>query len=112
HLPSGFFRDAVRACTDGRLAEETRVVFVLDEYETLFGQMAAAEHRDRELRYTVLQPLLNQMVAFSQENLLVFIGQRPDAHFILMDQNQLSPYVEQDAFPLFANDPGPGSTEF
>jgi hypothetical protein len=51
-----------------------------------------------------VQPLLNQFVAFARDNLVVFIGQRPDAHFILMDQNQLSPYVQQDPFPLFEYD--------
>jgi hypothetical protein len=44
------------------------------------------------------------MVAFANENLLVLLGQQPDAHYILMDQNQLSPHVEQDPFPLFTHD--------
>jgi len=46
------------------------------------------------------------MAAFTHGNLLVFLGQQPNAHFILMDQNQLSPYVEQDSFPLFYHSPG------
>jgi hypothetical protein len=44
------------------------------------------------------------MVAFSRDNLLVFLGQQPNAHFILMDQNQLSPHIEQDSFPLFRHE--------
>ena len=47
------------------------------------------------------QPLLNQLVEFARDNLLVLLGQQPGAHFILMDQNQLAPYVKQDPFPLF-----------
>ena len=83
-----------------------RFVFILDEYETLFGRLRSAVAREPDLRYTVAQPLLNQMVAFTRDNLLVFLGQQPNAHFILMDQNQLSAYVEQDSFPLFQHDVG------
>jgi hypothetical protein len=111
-ISSSFFKNTVARCCPQRQSLETRVVFVLDEYETLFARMGAALKRDRELRYTIVQPLLNQMVSFSRENLLVFIGQRPDAHFIIMDQNQLSPYVEQDPFPLFAHTVGATNSEF
>lgn len=100
HIKNSFFADTIAACLEGK-PEASKVVFVLDEYETLFERMRLAVRRDPELRYAVVQPLLNQMVSFAQDNLLVFIGQRPDAHFILMDQNQLSPYVEIDLFPLF-----------
>src|SRR5262249_12126077 len=57
-------------------------------------------------------PLLSQMVAFSTTNLLVFLGQRPDAHFILMSQNQPSPLVQQDSFPLFEHHEHSTSSEF
>lgn len=100
-IPKSFFRDAVERCSPGKGDTGQRFVFVLDEYETLFERLKASALRDAELRYTIVQPLLNQMVAFSTSNLVVFMGQRPDAHFILMDQNQLSPYIEQDSFPLF-----------
>lgn len=109
-ISDAFFRLAVERCSPARKPNDIRYVFVLDEYETLFERLRLAVHRNPELRYTVVQPLLNQMVEFTGENLLVFIGQRPDAHFILMDQNQLSAYVQQDAFPLFEH--GDGSTEF
>lgn len=101
-----FFSHLVERCSPTRRASDYRYVFVLDEYETFFERLRIAVKRNKELRYTVVQPLLNQMVAFSRENLLVFIGQRPDAHFILMDQNQLSAYIEQDTFPLFAHGSG------
>ena len=107
-----FVRDAIRACVKDRDAENAKLVFVLDEYETLFERLRLAVARDRELRYAVAQPLLNQMVGFSRENLLIFIGQRPDSHYILMDQNQLSPYVKQDPFPLFEHTKGRTATEF
>src|SRR5205807_4939514 len=34
------------------------------------------------------------------------------AHYVLMDQNQLSPQVEQDSFPLFYHEPGGVEGEF
>jgi hypothetical protein len=112
HISPTFFADTVASCVKERESPDSKIVFVLDEYETLFGDMATAIKRDRGVRYTIVQPLLNQMVAFSRQNLLIFIGQRPDAHFIIMDQNQLSPYVEQDAFPLFEHTAGATNSEF
>jgi hypothetical protein len=84
-----------------RVTPATRFVLAIDEYETLFGHLSAAADSDPLVRYRVVQPLLNQFVAFSKDNLVLFVGQRPDAHYILMEQNQLSAYVEQDVFPLF-----------
>ncbi len=52
------------------------------------------------------------MVVFARDHLLVFLGQQPNAHYILMDQNQLSPYIEQDPFPLFRHEGGMYNTEF
>jgi len=52
------------------------------------------------------------MVEFGNDNLLVLLGQEPDAHLIFMDQNQLSAYVHQDPFPLFTNDLRSTSSEF
>lgn len=40
------------------------------------------------------------------------MGQQPNAHFILMDQNQLSAHVEQDSFPLFQHARGTTVGEF
>ncbi|MGN9769073.1 hypothetical protein ACTMS2_28355 [Micromonospora sp. SD12] len=110
-LPETFFRDLVRRCGDGQAISD-RAVFVLDEYETLFGALSASLRRDNDLRYFVVQPLLNQMVEFSRENLIIFLGQQPNAHYILMDQNQLSPYVQQDCFPLFTHKHGEPREEF
>lgn len=102
HLAQTFLSDTLMDCggpnskDDGR-----RRVLVLDEYETLFGTLASEAHADSRLRFSVVQPLLNQFVSFSRDNLVVFLGQQPTAHHILMDQNQLSPYILQDHFPLF-----------
>ncbi|MFJ8392117.1 hypothetical protein [Streptomyces sp. NPDC094144] len=111
-IPGTFFANLVNHCADGAAADSGRTVFVLDEYETLFGVLGQALRRDPGIRYTVVQPLLNQMVQFARENLLVFLGQQPDAHYILMEQNQLSPYVRQDPFPLFAHESGSEDSEF
>lgn len=111
-LKPDFLREVIRACLPVGAEPEARVVLVLDEYETLFGRLSTAVEERQGLRYTVAQPLLNQLVAFSRKNLIVFVGQQPDAHFILLDQNQLSPYVVQDHFPLFAHAFGSETSEF
>lgn len=100
HLDSNFLGDALADCSAPN-AESEKKVLILDEYETLFGTLAAEGMADARLRYSVVQPLLNQFVSFSRDNLVVFLGQQPTAHHIFMDQNQLSPYVLQDQFPLF-----------
>lgn len=110
-LKADFVEASVADCApvapDGR-----RQVLIIDEYETLFGFLRAAAERDDLVRYTVVQPLLNQFVEFARDNLLVLLGQQPDAHFILMDQNQLAPYVRQDPFPLFEHVSGSRAGEF
>ena len=111
-IPGDYFHHLVLRCAPNANAETERFVFVVDEYETLFGRLRGALRRDPDIRYTVVQPLLNQMVGFSRDNLLVFMGQQPNAHYILMDQNQLSPYVEQDPFPLFQHNSGTTTGEF
>jgi hypothetical protein len=111
-LPATFFADVVRRVAPDSGSSTERYVFVLDEYETLFGRLRRAVRREPDVRYPVVQPLLNQMVVFARDHLLVFLGQQPDAHYILMDQNQLSPYIEQDPFPLFRHEIGVYTTEF
>ena len=100
-ISNRFVQDAVAQCAPLVNDEEKRLVLVLDEYETLFDLLRTAAKREPAIRHAVVQPILNQLMTFSYDNLLVLLGQRPDAHFILMDQNQLAPYVQQDAFPLF-----------
>lgn len=95
-----FVSDLVLECAPLDV-KERRMVLVIDEYETLFGLLRSSVERAPDTRYTVVQPILDQLMAFSYNNLLVFLGQQPNAHFILMEQNQLAPYVEQDSFPLF-----------
>ena len=106
-----FVRDVISDCAPVDV-ENRRVVLIIDEYETLFGQLDAAAEGSRLTRYNVVQPILNQLTSFSHENLLVFLGQKPGAHFILMDQNQLAPYVSQEPFPLFEHTPGNTRDEF
>ena len=105
-----FVTDVVMNCAPIDV-ENRRIVLVLDEYETLFEHLDAAAE-ERLIRYNVVQPILNQLVSFSYDNLLVFLGQKPDAHFILMDQNQLAPFVKQDPFPLFEHRAGTATGEF
>ncbi|MGD0066010.1 MAG: hypothetical protein ABSB76_21510 [Streptosporangiaceae bacterium] len=109
-LPEDFVTRTVAKCVPIFLAKETKIVLILDEYETLFGDLRTSLEKQEDLRYRVVQPLLNQLVSFSHENLLIFVGQQPNAHSIILDQNQLSPVVEQDSFPLFTHDPARGPT--
>lgn len=87
-LPTDFMMDAVRSATGNHSYDRGRYVLVLDEYETLFSRLRFALRDNYDLRYTVVQPLLSQMARFSRDNLLIFLGQQPDAHYLLMDQNQ------------------------
>ncbi|WP_143134321.1 hypothetical protein [Burkholderia ubonensis] len=114
-ITPNFFKSVVDECILATTAVDTKdrkVVFIVDEYETLFGLIDAHVDRDPGLRFTVALPLLSQMVAFAAKNLLIFMGQRPDAHLILSAQNQLSPLVRQYNFPLFEHHAGAADTEF
>ena len=110
-LSETFVNEVVSDCAPVDV-ENRRVVLVIDEYETLFDHLDAAAAHSRLIRYNVVQPILNQLTSFSHENLLVFLGQEPGAHFILMDQNQLAPYVTQEPFPLFEHTSGKSKGEF
>lgn len=110
-----FFASAVGDCalaSSPAKLQGARKVFIIDEYETLFGLLNARARQDDWTRFAIVQPLLSQMVAFSTSNLLVFLGQRPDAHAILMSQNQLTPLIKQDSFPLFEHREGSTTSEF
>ena len=111
-VSSRVVEDAGATCAPPIDDEDKRLVLVIDEYETLFGLLGTAVDREPSIRHTVVQPILNQLMTFSYDNLLVFLGQQPDAHFILMDQNQLAPYVQQDSFPLFEHGPQTTTGEF
>ena len=111
HLPADFVHAGVADCAPVA-ADQGRKVLIIDEYETLFAFLRAGAEQNSYVRYTVVQPLLNQFVEFARDNLLVLLGQQPDAHFILMDQNQLAPYVRQDPFPLFEHAAGTRAGEF
>ncbi|QTS85401.1 hypothetical protein JLK41_19055 [Ectopseudomonas khazarica] len=114
-IPRDFFESLVNECqistTYGDLDGAKRI-FIIDEYESLFGKIAAMSRRDEDLRHLVCLPLLSQMVSFATRNLIVFMGQRPDAHYILSAQNQLSPLVQQLDFPLFAHQESAPDSEF
>jgi hypothetical protein len=89
-----------------------RIVLVIDEYETLFGRLQGAVNYNADLKYTIAFPLLDQLVAFAKENMVVLVGQQPNAHYVFMDQNKLSAYVAQDSFPLFNHQPKSTTGEF
>ena len=114
-LPDDFFAKVVRECALAATANDAgnrRFVFIIDEYESLFETIDAHSRNDRALKVMVALPLLSQMVDFATRNLLIFMGQRPDAYLILSAQNQLSPLVRQLSFPLFHHVEGVTETEF
>lgn len=114
-LADDFFVKVVRECILAATAAdagERRIVFIIDEYESLFGLIEAYSRSDKALKVLVALPLLSQMVDFATRNLLIFMGQRPDAYLVLSAQNQLSPLVRQLSFPLFEHVEGATDTEF
>lgn len=114
-LADDFFIRVVQECALAATATEMgdkRTVFIIDEYETLFGLIDAYSRESRALKVMVALPLLSQMVDFATRNLLIFMGQRPDAYLVLSAQNQLSPLVRQLSFPLFEHIDGAPDTEF
>jgi len=114
-LPDDFFAKVVRECALAATAidsGENRIIFIIDEYESLFESIDAYVRNDRTLKVMVALPLLSQMVDFATRNLLIFMGQRPDAYLVLSAQNQLSPLVRQLSFPLFEHVEGVADSEF
>lgn len=114
-ISTGFFEDTVNKCLLAYMIEGERnkkIIFVLDEYETFFGLLEAYAKMDAIIKFSIVLPLLSQMVRFSAKNLLIFMGQRPDAFYILPAQNQLSPLVKQHNFPLFEHFSGSTDSEF
>lgn len=110
-LPRSFLVDVLSTIAP-EYGAKGRAILMLDEYESLFERLDAEVRRDEGTRHRVALRLLDQLVSFSRDNLLVLLGQRPDAHFVLMEQNQLSPYVRQEPFPLFAFGGPDGESEF
>ena len=111
-LSRNFVRDAVIKCAAVGEESSRRTILLLDEYETLFEQLKNETKRHPASKYDIAIPLLDQLADFASSNLLVLVGQRPDAHYVLMDQNPLSPLVEQDQFPLFEHSQGSRDSEF
>lgn len=110
-IPRTFLSDVIEEVRQGS-APASRIVLVIDEYETLFGRLQGAVNYNPDLKYTIAFPLLDQLVAFAKENMVVLVGQQPNAHFVFMDQNKLSAYVTQDSFPLFDHQPRSTVGEF
>ena len=70
-IPDDFFRSLVTECAGTGDSTDGRVVFVIDEYETLFGRISAGVRKNPDLKYMVAQPLLNQM-ALKPEAFIIF----------------------------------------
>lgn len=111
-LPRDFLRRLVAQAAPMGVAQARGSILILDEYDRLFGRLRAAGRRNEDARHLVIQPLLDQLVEYATENLLILLGQQPNAHYIFMDQNQLSAYVQQEPYPLFSHEQGASHGEF
>lgn len=111
-LPRDFLRSVVARAAPMGVQENRGSILIIDEYDRLFGWLRVMGRRSEDARTLVVQPLLDQFVEFATENLLILLGQQPNAHFIFMDQNQLSAYVQQEPFPLFSHENGSPESEF
>jgi hypothetical protein len=114
-LRDDFFAEVVRDCALATTASDPsnmRIVFILDEYESLFGLIDSNVRESKGSKYKVALPLLSQMVDFATRNLLVFMGQRPDAFHVLPSDSQLAPLVNQQRFPLFEHRKHARDSEF
>ncbi|MGV3725086.1 hypothetical protein [Hydrogenophaga sp.] len=111
-LPRDFLRSIVSRAAPMGVQENRGSILIVDEYDRLFGRLKVMGRRSEDARTLVVQPLLDQLVEFATENLLILLGQQPNAHFIFMDQNQLSAYVQQEPYPLFSHETGSPESEF
>ena len=111
-LPRDFLRKLVAQAAPMGVAQARGSILILDEYDRLFGRLKAVGRRNEDARHLIIQPFLDQLVEYATENLLILLGQQPNAHYIFMDQNQLSAYVQQEPYPLFGHEPGTNHGEF
>lgn len=111
-LHRDFLRSVVSRAAPMGVQENRGSILIVDEYDRLFGRLRVMGRRSEDVRTLVVQPLLDQLVEFATENLLILLGQQPNAHYIFMDQNQLSAYVQQEPYPLFSHEVGSHESEF
>ncbi len=107
-------RDFVRSFIDQQLEllPGSRAVLVIDEYEILFRNLVVYSNESGAALTRLVLPLLEQLVAFARDNLLMLVGQRPDAHRIAVEHNQLSVYTHAEHFPLFEHARGATVSEY
>ncbi|MNK26500.1 hypothetical protein D3C87_448380 [compost metagenome] len=111
-LPRDFLHTVVARAAPMGDQQNRGSILIVDEYDRLFGRLRVAGRINEDARHLVIQPLLDQFVEFATENLVILLGQQPNAHFIFMDQNQLSAYVQQEPYPLFSHELGSRDSEF
>ena len=111
-LPRDFLRTIVARAAPMGLHPNRGSILIIDEYDRLFGLLRVVGRRNEDARQLIIQPLLDQFVEFATENLLILLGQQPNAHYIFMDQNQLSAYVQQEPYPLFNHEVSSHESEF
>lgn len=111
-LPRDFLRKIVAHAAPMGLHPNRGSILIVDEYDRLFGKLRVVGRASDEARQLIILPLLDQFVEFATENLLILLGQQPNAHYIFMDQNQLSAYVQQEPYPLFSHEMSSHESEF
>lgn len=111
-LSRDFLRKIVASAAPMGDLQNRGSILIVDEYDRLFGRLRSAGRINEDARHIIIQPLLDQFVEFATENLVILLGQQPNAHFIFMDQNQLSAYVQQEPYPLFSHENNSHESEF
>lgn len=107
-IASNFVMSIVQECAPASVENGQRIVFVVDEYETLFGYLQAAANQNHLLRYTIVQPLLNQLVEFARDNLLVFWGNSQMRTLFSWIRISWPPTSSKTLFPCSNTLAGPG----
>ena len=91
---------------------ENRRLFVLDEFEHLFGWLNDIVRERPTARARFVDPLLDGFLRASDRWGFLFLGFSPGAARIFMADNPLTPRLQLKSFPYFHHDEGSRTSEF
>lgn len=91
---------------------EHRRLFVLDEFEHLFGWLSAIAQERPTARTRFVDPLLDGILRASERWGFLFLGFNPGAARIFMADNPLTPRLHVRSFPYFQHENDSRTSEF
>jgi hypothetical protein len=91
---------------------ENRRLFVLDEFEHLFGWLQDIVRERPTARARFVDPLLDGFLRASDRWSFLFLGFNPGAARIFMADNPLTPRLQVKSFPYFHHEKGSRTSEF